>query len=272
MGALRILLRGISVKIERCTADRYTQGGLDQEESVDLGDNRLQHQREGDQHDNSNRDGTCCIQLDVLKHDRHDREEHGPHEHENAQATGLLLLEELGPALRHRLLVLRGLLQAVLGGRKQDRGQRRESQKQRGLVPVVLHQGANGHRGQQAGGVHAEPHVGHEIRAVLRLALHLLGVLGLGQQIACGHLKLDQEEAHDEDLYTEVVPRHKAHESTSQDAHHRGRHNIGRLVEAVDGECIAEKTNHGLHGPGQLGDPAENLHLWALHAVAFVQE
>mmetsp|Transcript_6967 Transcript_6967/g.19705 ORF Transcript_6967/g.19705 Transcript_6967/m.19705 type:complete len:231 (-) Transcript_6967:115-807(-) len=131
---------------------------------------------------------------------------------------------------------------------------------------------ADRRRCDQAPGIQAEPHIGHERGPVCGLLPHLLRVLRLRQEVARGALQRHQEQAHHEVCQAQVLLGDDRDRRASHHAHQGRQRDVRRFVEAVHGEGVADKADDGLHGPWQLGDAPENLRLRPRDIVLLVDE
>mmetsp|Transcript_53130 Transcript_53130/g.137246 ORF Transcript_53130/g.137246 Transcript_53130/m.137246 type:complete len:356 (-) Transcript_53130:339-1406(-) len=269
---LRVLLRRVGVEVERGSTDGDAQGGLDEEEGVDLGDDRPEHQAEADQHHQGHGQRPHGVHGGALVHDAQEAQRDRASENQHAEEHGLLLLREPhARAPRLAVALERGLLQVVLGHRDDDEAHRQQGDEEGHPVAEVLHDGADERHGHQPGELQAEPHVRHQRRTLLGLQTHLLGVLGLRQQVAGGQLQLHHEEADDEPCDAHVFMGHHADRGARGDAKDGGQGDVGRLVIATQGERVADQADDRLHRPGQRGHAAIDLHLWPSHLVGGVE-
>mmetsp|Transcript_98157 Transcript_98157/g.282205 ORF Transcript_98157/g.282205 Transcript_98157/m.282205 type:complete len:356 (-) Transcript_98157:181-1248(-) len=221
MRPLRVLRGRVCVEVERGATHGKTDGSLDQEEGIYLGNDGLQHQGEAYQHHSRDSQRGIGIDRSRLVSNAEIGQQHSAREHQEAEEASLLLLHQLFPRISKLFLRLRGLLQAILQQRDEDEADERDGQDEGQLRAIVRDNRADASGREEAAKIQAKPNVGHQRRALFRLRTHFLRILGLRQQVAHRELKLHQEQATDESSSGEVVLRHKADAGATKDSKHR---------------------------------------------------
>mmetsp|Transcript_24433 Transcript_24433/g.70682 ORF Transcript_24433/g.70682 Transcript_24433/m.70682 type:complete len:457 (+) Transcript_24433:711-2081(+) len=267
MRALRKLLLLIGVEIKRRTADAQGERGLQHKEHVHLGDLGPQQDVERRQQHRHDQDrGGEKHHLGLEQHALQGEEHRGDGD-QPAQKHDFALVEECLPQVSHLRSCQLLLFEVVRQRRDEHRGARNDASHVHEARAQVRYDPPDDGYGGQVAHRDAPPHIGHEVRAILRAFRQVFGISRLGQQIARRHLQSLPPQAEHHELGGGVGCGREADQHGASDTDKGGQDTVRPPPQPPDGDDVGHGADQRLQCPSGARDGNEDLHLRARKPV-----